>query len=74
MGNEKPPPLEFANQVIAMFAENLMGRSDLKPEDYSVIRVTFRKLGGSWFELCQGNILQLMLLEQTIQAWGSKPG
>lgn len=69
MGDEKEPPLEFANQVIAMFAENILGQTDMKPENYSVIRVTFRKLGGSWFELCHGGVGHITLLVECIKAW-----
>ena len=74
MGDEEKPPLEFANQVIALFAENLLGKSGLKPKDYTVIRVAFRKVGGSWFELCHGNVGQINLLTQTIRAWGGQQG
>jgi hypothetical protein len=74
MGDEKQPPLEFANQVISMFASNILGETDLTDANYSTIRVTFRKLGGSWFELCHGNIDQLGLLVETIKAWKNLQG
>ncbi len=74
MGEEKQPPLEFSNQVISMFAENILGVKDMEDRDYSAIRVTFRKLGGSWFELCHGDVEQLDLLIQTIKAWKKHQG
>jgi len=67
--DDKQPPLEFCNQVIDQFADHLLGESSLKPRDYLVIRTTFRKVGGSWFDLCHGSIQQLMLLSQTVKAW-----
>lgn len=71
MDDEAEVPLEFANQVVEQFADHLVGRKP-KPNDFSVIRVTFRKLRGSWVELCSGNILHLMLLSQVVRAWGSR--
>lgn len=72
MDDEKPPPIVFANRVVKQFAENLVQDADLKPHDYTVIRVTFRKLGGSWFELCHGNVPHILLLTQVVRTWGKR--
>lgn len=69
----RPPPIVFANKVIRQFVDNLYGKDkSLKFNDFMVIRVTFRKLGGDWFALCLGDILQLMLLVQVIRTWASR--
>jgi hypothetical protein len=71
--DSEAPPLVFANQVIKMLGEHLLGDSaELDPEDYLLIRVVFRKLGGSWFEVCQGSPKHTNLLIESIKAWGSK--
>lgn len=70
LDGENPPPLVFANKVVQQFANNFLGDTVLKPNDYTVIRTTFRKLGGSWFELCHGNIDHLLMLSKVVKAWG----
>lgn len=69
---EKQPPLEFANQVVSQFAENLLGGKSLKKDDFMLIRLTFRKLGGSWFNLCLGDIRHLILMTYVVRAWGKQ--
>jgi len=44
------------------------------PEDFTVMRVIFRKLGGSWEKLSQGDITQLHLMTQIINSWGNLKG
>lgn len=69
----KPPPLAFANQVIKMFAEHLLGdEAKLDVHGYRLIRVVFRRLGGSWFELCQGHPQHTKLLLESVKAWGAR--
>lgn len=69
----KPPPLAFANQVIETFANHLLGDgAKLDREGYRSIRVVFRRLGGSWFQLCQGSPKHTSLLIETIKAWGDR--
>ena len=68
-----PPPLAFANQVIKMLAEHLLGEdSKVNRAAYRLIRVTFRKLGGSWLELCSGSPRHVGLLIECVKAWGKR--
>jgi hypothetical protein len=68
----KPPPLAFANQVIQMLASHLLGDDvKLNLRAYRLIRVVFRRLGGSWFELCQGSPQHTELLIESVKALGA---
>jgi hypothetical protein len=67
----KTPPLAFANQVIRMLADHLLGEdAKLNLRAYRLIRIVFRRLGGSWFELCQGAPAHTNLLIEAVKAWG----
>jgi hypothetical protein len=69
----KPPPLVFANQVIGMLADNILGDSvKMNRRAYLTVRVVFRKLGGSWFEVCQGSPEHINLLIESVKAWGAR--
>jgi hypothetical protein len=71
----KDPPIVFANRVIRQFADHLLGNDlIIEPKDFMVIRVVFRKLGGNWVDLIQGNIKQLEVLERVLTNWGKVPG
>ncbi len=65
------PPLVFAHQVIKQLADHLLG-GDTKvgKRGYRVIRLVFRKLGGSWYRLCMGSPRDTELLIETVRAWG----
>ena len=70
--DSKPPPLAFANQVIELLAQHLLGEDvELEPEAFRSIRIVFRKLGGSWFEVCLGSPKHTDLLIECVKAWGS---
>lgn len=63
------PPLEFANRVIRRFIDNLFGDETLVlPQDYIAMRVVFRKLGGSWEKVFEGDT---QLIIQIVQSWGN---
>ncbi len=64
------PPVEFANRVIQQLADHIVGRSDLDPNDYVLIRVLFRRFAGSWVALCQGDPKHMTLLANAVTAWG----
>jgi hypothetical protein len=69
------PPLVFANQVIKMLAEHVLGEdaaAKVKRRAYRVIRIVFRKLGGSWMEVCSGSPKHTDLLIKCVTAWGDK--
>jgi hypothetical protein len=73
MDDSPTPPLAFANQVIKMFAEHLLGDdARLNLRAYRIIRVVFRRLGGSWFELCQGHPRHTNLLIEVVKACGAQ--
>lgn len=73
MDDPKVPPLAFANQVIEMLANHLLGDgAKLSLRAFRVIRVVFRRLGGSWFELCQGNPQHTKLLIESVKGWGAQ--
>ncbi len=66
------PPLVFANKVIRRFVDNLFGgQTMILPKDYMVMRVVFRKLGGSWKRIILGDIEANKLVVRIIQAWGT---
>jgi len=68
------PPLVLANRVIRQFVDHLVGADVIiEPRDYLILRLIFRKLGGSWWGLFHGNVTQLVLLEQIITNWGKRP-
>lgn len=72
MDDNSRPPLEFANRVIRQFVDNLFGDSiAVIPEDYTTMRVVFRKLGGSWELVSRGDAKHIQRIVQVVQSWGS---
>lgn len=68
-------PTHLANKVIKQMVEHLFG--DLPEpqfEDYMAIRAVFRRLGGSWAALGQGDNKQIDTLSRVVIAWGQMPG
>jgi hypothetical protein len=70
MEPSETPPLVFAHQVIKQFVNNVVGEANIDTRGYRVIRLVFRKLGGSWYELCMGSPRDTDLLIQAVRAWG----
>jgi hypothetical protein len=71
--DSEEPPLAFANQVIKMLAEHLLGeKAKLNRRAYQLIRIVFRKLGGSWLEVCSGSPKHMDLLIECVRAWGKR--
>jgi hypothetical protein len=67
--------LTFANRVIRQFVDHLVGADMIvEPRDYMVIRLLFRKGGGTWLDILHGNITHLSFLEKLIASWGKLPG
>jgi hypothetical protein len=64
-------PQIFANRIIAQLIEHMVS-SDivLTAKNFAGIRVTFRKLGGSWAELCAGDLANMELLKTVVVSWG----
>lgn len=74
MDDPQPLQLEFANRVIRQFLDHLLGPDLIATsQDLMNLRVVFRKSGGNWERLQQGDIVQLLLLEKLLTAWGSAP-
>lgn len=74
MDEPKKVPLVFAHQVISQFVDHVGGdRKSLDREAYQLIRVTFRRLGGVWSLLCDGDPKHLNLMIDAVRAWGKLP-
>lgn len=74
MYDESPnPPLLFANQLIVQFVQHMLGGDVvIEANDFTVIRVAFRKIGGSWEDLVGGDLQQVELLKKVVTTWGTK--
>ena len=73
-GDGPKPPLLFANRVVRMLIDHLYGPDLIATdEDYSLIRLTFRKLQGSWEQVWQGDTKQNLLLKNCVNAWAKMP-
>lgn len=62
-------PTIFANEVIQRVAKQVDPAVTLREEDYDLIRDTFRKAGGSWVSLVQGDLVTVQLLKNTVKVW-----
>ena len=68
-------PIILANKVIKQMVEHLF--SDVPApsyDDYMAMRTVFRRLGGSWMAISQGDTRQLDVLQRVVIAWGQMPG
>lgn len=75
MDSPKKPPIVFANQVIRMLVDHLVDeKMIIQPNDYTSMRVVFRKAKGSWQRLQGGDILMARLMAQIVTSWGAMPG
>lgn len=69
------PPLVFANRVIRMLIDHSLGSEVIATDDdYMLIRVTFRKMGGVWEQVWEGDTKQNLLLKNCVNAWAQRPG
>jgi hypothetical protein len=68
---DSKPPLVFADQAIRKLVTNQLGDETMVlPNDYMVMRVVFRKRGGSWEALTQGDVGHTVLLASVVKTWG----
>lgn len=79
MSADNEAPKIFANRMIRMIVDHSFGDDmDIAPNEYMVIRVAFRKMGGEWEEISLGNPEHLAKLKQVVSTWGqqqqAKPG
>lgn len=66
-------PLVFANRVIRRLVDNTHGNDViLTRENYLAIRTVFKRCGGSWQKLYEGNEDHTRLLIQIVASWGKK--
>jgi hypothetical protein len=71
---EKPPIL-FANNVIRQTADHIADEKIMiLPQDYTTLRVVFRKMGGSWEKIADGDIKHSRLLAKVVKHWSQLPG
>lgn len=70
MDDSKDTPKVFANRMIRMLVDNSLGSdTNIPPNDYLVMRVAFRNMGGTWEQISQGNHEHLAKLKQVINTW-----
>ena len=67
-------PLMFSNKMIHLLIKQI-GSDDIvvNPEDYTAIRVAFRKSGGSWEGFSSGGPQQINLLKEVVKSWCNMP-
>lgn len=71
---DSAPPILLANRVIRQLSDNLLGKDlVILPQDYIELRTAFKKRGGSWYELSNGNITHLNMLVKILTTWGQLP-
>lgn len=74
MTDKPKPPKVFANQVIRQIIEHMFADDfKIKADDYMMIRVVFRKMGGSWEKIGLGSLKDFLLLQNVIQGWSKLP-
>lgn len=63
-------PLVFANRAIQRLVANQLGSEVMiLPNDYRVLRLVFRKRGGSWEALAAGDYRHIEVLAQAVKTW-----
>lgn len=62
-------PLLFANKVIHKFVANLLAR-EITGRGVEAIRLVFRRCGGQWVRIVEGDPVHTGLLIRLVQAWG----
>jgi hypothetical protein len=59
------------SQVIRhAFGEDIV----IEPCDFLTLRVVFRRCGGEWGKIVEGDLVHLELLKQIVGVWGRMPG
>lgn len=67
-------PRQLANKVIRQIVDHIFSDDMIvEPCDYTIIRVVFRQLGGSWEALVDGDPGVINKLIQAISVWGARP-
>lgn len=64
----------FGNRVIEQVIRHTLGDTiKIQPADFMSVRVTFRRLGGSWEAVAAGDLKAIDVLKRVISAWGAMP-
>jgi hypothetical protein len=75
MDSPEKPPILFANNVIRHTVDHSVSEQTLVfQQDYTALRVVFRKMGGSWEQIAAGSIDHARLLARIVKKWGKMPG
>lgn len=69
MNDAPKTPLIFANKVIHVFVDHLLGRG-VEDRDCMVMRMVFNRCGGEWTRIGAGDPVHLGLLMRIVKAWG----
>jgi len=74
MENIKQPKV-FANKVLCQLIHHMVDENMvIEPRDYIALRKVFRRCGGSWEKLGEGDQVQIELLKTIVTSWGQMPG
>jgi hypothetical protein len=69
------PPSIFANHVLSQVIRHAFGEDIvIEPCDFLTLRVVFRRCGGEWGKIVEGDLVHLELLKQIVGVWGRMPG
>ncbi len=75
MDAPKKPPIVFANHVIRQTADHVVDdKVMILPQDFTTLRVVFRRMNGSWAKIADGDIHHSRLLARIVKRWGKQPG
>jgi hypothetical protein len=67
-------PKVFANKVIAQMVKHMVSEDMLvQPRDYQAVRSVFRKCGGTWENVVNGDQVHIALLQRVVTEWGQMP-
>lgn len=74
MMEEEITPKIFANRVILQVIRHMVSEDmKVEPRDYLALRSVFRRCGGSWEKISNGDQVNTELLKTLITAWGQMP-
>jgi hypothetical protein len=66
----KDPPLVFADRMIRMFVDHMLGSEVvMDKQDFMTIRMTFGWCGGQWQKILEGDPVHHELLKTVMMAW-----
>jgi hypothetical protein len=67
-------PKIFANKIIFQLIQHMVSDDmTVEPRDYMALRRVFKRCGGSWEKLAEGDQIQIELLKTVVTGWGQLP-